>query len=147
MNLNNLRGLCFHFSEVREVKCDKCKGTGILQEDWYQDGGDEYETMPRLGKKGDQCICNRRFPECGTGRRRVRVTGAVEVWHALLPAEGPGGCRSIEWRSCVIAEDIMGEWCKSESLADVSLRDAVITAFLAGELPEDIAKYITKEEL
>lgn len=119
-NLNDLPpGLWLHFSEEREDYCKLCNGTGMA-------GG-------RVGYSG--AIGNHCAPCHGTGRRRIRVTGAVEVnWGTHYISDN-----NIEVRWNYIGLTTFG------SLKE--LLNDVVTAFLTDELPDEIAKYIEREEL
>ena len=118
-NDNNLCGLYLHFDEVREVMCERCDGTGLegfMVYDGTEDGHAE---------EGDCSCCH------GTGRKRVRVWGKVEVELACITGS------EAYYRPVNI-----GIVERSHRLPS-----AVITAFLAGTLPGDVAQHITKEDL
>lgn len=141
----SLLGLWLHFSEEREVVCGNCDGTGIQQRDVLI-------ASRVIRMKGNKCVaCS------GTRRRRIKVTGAVSPiittritkdYHFMVDArvmhEGISYCAvEVEAKHHMIDPT----QCKDSLVIQQPLVDAVIAAYLADELPGDVAKWITREEL
>ena len=125
MNLNNLPlgPLYLTFNEEREVECERCKGKcGFI---------DEPPVGPSSWRK---CVtCN------GTGRKRIRVWGAVEV-------EVSSGVNDQSFPKAFAEVKVCnGIWMRNGDYQ--RLVEQVITAFLAGELPGDVARWIEKEDV
>lgn len=114
MNLNDLPlgPMYLTFAEEREVECGRCKGNVMNQ---------------------PTCRCG------NTGRKRIRVRGAVEV--VSCEVENPGWDVTFRSRSF----DVMPYQYQSHSTD--GLITAVITAYLAGDLPGDVAKFIEREDV
>lgn len=117
-NLNDLPpGLWLHFSEESEVECEHCDGHGMSAEHGGYSG--EYECP----------VCHH---ACVL---KVRVTGAVEV---KVDYDYDRRGRNLFY------------FPFSPALAPMFLNEAreyAITAYLADELPDEITKYIKREEL
>ena len=116
MQLPDGEQLILTIDRVVETYCEKCNGTGMAS------GRIGYS-----GAIGNHC------PAChGTGRIKVRLPGFVEV-----------ECSVEEYEGWTLEYDAAIAWFDHTTCNSVGeLTDAIVAAYLKGELPDAIAANI-----
>jgi len=130
-NDNKLRGLWLHFDEVREVECELC-----LEYESAMMAGTVGANVPRDAIINAALYDPDNCPICsGTGVKRVRVWGMVEVARAMDESGMQPRCL------------LRPKWMQAAFETEEQVIRLTITAFLAKTLPGDVADNIEQEDV